>query len=514
MKTKLQLLLLTIPLAVLGMTSASFADNYGDKDSWANREPYPYISPTPGEFPIMSWGMQTETSAQVYRDFVDCGFNAALVFNSHFPLLIPALNPVAGQDTIKVNLIPRFEWHVDTVNHIDPKSMPYYMDRTYNNYLRYATSGNRTPITGWMLTDEPAFYKFDYQVPFFRTMAQYDTTRMTWTNLYGDPQVKDKLSPNGNNSAKEALRYYIETFCEKFKPGVLTYDYYPFVLDTLHEKDPGYVKNSPKFIDATIKQNRLHDFYTALQLYSEISKKRNRPFWAFCQSRATCVNEDFDSVPGHPTPTEEYLRYEAFNALAFGAQGIQHFSYKEEFVRPENLGSPYYAPVTADGRKTPVWDIVRKVNKEIKDHTHVFLGAKLDSYYFVGDPRDTAYCDYRRGSSVNAISVRDLNAGDTVGSNRGALVSTLVNDGRRYVVIVNQSPYEPARLELAINDRDYEVSRLQSLEPATLGSEPADITNAADLNGIDLDVRRFVRINLAPAQYAIYQYSPKSSSKM
>ena len=274
MKTKLQLLLLTIPLAVLGMASAAFADNYGDKDSWANRETYPYISPTPGEFPIMSWGMQTETSAQVYRDFVDCGFNAALVFNSHFPLLIPALNPVAGQDTIKVNLIPRFEWYADTVNHIDPKSMPYHMDRTYNNYLRYATSGNRTPITGWMLTDEPAYYEFDYQVPFFRTMAQYDTTRMTWTNLYGDPAQVYRYSINISDNKKESLRHYIETFCEKFHPGVLTDDYYPFCLGDPKEGDPEYGKDT--IIDITIRDHRLRDFYTALQLYSEISKKRNQ----------------------------------------------------------------------------------------------------------------------------------------------------------------------------------------------------------------------------------------------
>lgn len=325
---------------------------------------------------------------------------------------------------------------------------------------------------------------------------------MTWLNLFGDPRDIKSLGPDGDPNSNDALRNYIETFCEKFKPGVLSYDYYPFVV-------------TPDGRDTTSVTTRLKDFYTALQLYSEISKKRNRPFWAFCRSLATCITDEPDYKPksGHPAPTEEFLRFEAFNALAFGAQGIEYWRYKESYPRKAN-DTNYYALVTAEGVKTPAWDFAKKVNKEIKDHTHVFLGARLESYYFVGDPQDTDYCDYRRGASEDAISVRDINQRDTVGSNRGALVSTLVNDGRRYVVIVNQSPYEPARLELAINDRGYEVSRLQSLEPATLGSEPADITDAADLNGIDLDVRRFVRITLAPAQYAIYQYSPKPASRL
>lgn len=54
MKNTLRILLAVIPLSMLSMVSASYASvDIGGKSS-GNTEPYPYISPTPGEFPIIA----------------------------------------------------------------------------------------------------------------------------------------------------------------------------------------------------------------------------------------------------------------------------------------------------------------------------------------------------------------------------------------------------------------------------------------------------------------------------
>lgn len=53
MKNNLKTLLLAIPLAVLSMVSAPFADTNERSAIQGSVEPYPYISPTPGEFPII-----------------------------------------------------------------------------------------------------------------------------------------------------------------------------------------------------------------------------------------------------------------------------------------------------------------------------------------------------------------------------------------------------------------------------------------------------------------------------
>ncbi len=311
-----------------------------------------------------------------------------------------------------------------------------------------------------------------------------------WVNLLGDPKATAAYRPvESDLNNRLTLRDYIEAYCEKFRPGVLSYDYYPFVINKAGA-------------DTTIALKRLDDFYTALQLYSEISKKRNRPFWAFCQCRATCINDDYSPKYGHPAPTENFLRYEAFNALAFGAQGIEYWGYKEDKDPGKNPDpDKYYALVTKDGKKTPAWYFAQRVNKEIKSWTNVFLGAKLDSYYFVGDPRDTSYCDYKVGPSADAIYVQDLSPRDTAGSNRGALVSTLVNGDNNYVVIVNQSPYEPVSLRLGLNEKQYSISELKNYATAPLSLD----------NGIGTVPRiKYVNITLSPGQYTIYSYRRKS----
>lgn len=504
MKNKLRLLTLMVPIAMLSMVSAGFA-SVNTTDASGREDPYPYISPTPGEFPIIAWGLYYDTSYTIFKDLMDCGFNAAIVSGgSHLKDLIPALNPVAGQDTIKVNLIPWFGWY--TVDK-EPDQMPDYIDEMLDYYHRYAKPGNKTPITGWMLEDEPPYYRFDLHKPYFHAAAQHDTTRITWQNLIGDHKAYsflhyelnpiDSLYPSLRTNSFEpypvnrvSLKKYIEDYCRKFRPGVLSYDYYPFVV-------------TKEGRDSTIEAGRLNDFYIALQMYSDISKKRNRPFWAFCQSRATCiksVNGQYVPKEGHPVPTEDFLRYEAFNALALGAQGIVYWSYKEEFDRPEKHDGSYYAPVTKNGMKTPAWNFVRNVNNEIRLLAKVFLGAKVDSYYFVGDPRITIYSDYKTGTKDDAVFVQSNDSrADSKGSNLGALVSTLVNGNNHYVVIVNQSPYENAELLLSFNTSKYKIERIQRIGAGLVG-HPVNSWNTSST------------MSLSRAQYLIYKYEPRLPS--
>ena len=489
MKISLRVLLAAIPLSMLSMVSASYASvDIGGKSS-GNTEPYPYISPTPGEFPIIAWGMADETSRQVFKGVVDCGFNAVMVLPIK-PILsnmMAALNPVAGEDTIKLSLIPNL---MGMMNNYLPDETPDYIDYILDQYSSNMLPGNQTPVSGWMLEDEPTYYQFDAWAPYSHSVARHDQSRMMWVNLLGDPKATAAYRPlESDLNNRLTLRDYIEAYCEKFRPGVLSYDYYPFNVDT-------------SGVDRTIERGRLDDFYTALQLYSEISKKRNRPFWAFCQCRATCINDDYRPLDGHPAPTENFLRYEAFNALAFGAQGIEYWGYKEDKDSGKNPDpDKYYALVTKDGKKTPAWYFAQRVNKEIKSWTNVFLGAKLDSYYFVGDPRDTSYCDYKVGPSADAIYVQDLSPRDTAGSNRGALVSTLVNGDNNYVVIVNQSPYEPVSLRLGLNEKQYSISELKNYATAPLSLD--------NVIGSFTPIKN-VNITLSPGQYTIYSYRRKS----
>ena len=79
-----------------------------------------------------------------------------------------------------------------------------------------------------------------------------------------------------------------------------------------------------------------------------MSKENAIPFWAYCQSTNIRFITIADSM-GHYTYTEhpeakkEYLRYEAFNALALGAKAITYwrYSYREDGNHPDTVGTTY-----------------------------------------------------------------------------------------------------------------------------------------------------------------------------
>ena len=518
MKNKLKLLILAIPFAILTMVSAGFANAAGTETSSGTVEPYPYISPTPGEFPIIAWGVECNTSRQVFKDVMDCGFNAVMIqdINVNTHKIVEALNPVTGEDTIKLNLIGHMGWFAtDTVYRHTPGDMPGCMDYVENLFNTNRSASNQSTITGWYILDEPKFCDLDKYADYFNAMAQHDASRMIWLNLLGDPR-SSSLAPNSNKSIKQntttdnvldtiadltSLRGYVEHFCNTSKAGVLSYDYYPIAVDINNNVNP------------TLTQHRLNDFYACLQLYSEISKKRNRPFWAFCQSRATNLDNNYNRIgSGHPAPTEEYLRYEAFNALAFGAQGIEYWNYVEPYnASGKTDPNSYFALSTSDGKKTPLWYYAQKVNSEIKNLSYIFLGAKLESYYFVGDPQNTDFEDYKKGDSAKVMSVSAGTAFNYRGSNRGALVSTLVNGNNHYIVIVNQSPFESIYLNLFLNITDYNITDIDDICEFIPNDPPI-----ANTNGFIKPERPSIglgkRLILKPGGYKIYVYSPKKKT--
>lgn len=503
MKDKLRLLILVIPIALPSMVSAGYASvNDTNTTEDIGLPPYQYISPTPGEFPIIGWGLYFDTARSVFKDFVDCGFNAALIIprKSNVDALMTALNTINNNDTLKLNLILHMR---ELMDNYEPEQSYSLMNTFLYWFRKYLNKNKHIKITGWFLEDEPIYYQFFNWSRYFHNMAQHDTTRMSWANLMGDPRatgflyLTDPITSTNDHTIIQlpktaSYREYIENFSYMLRPGVLSYDYYPIGLDS-------------KGKDVTITKNRLDDFYTSLQMYSEISKKRGCPFWAFCQSRATGLDSNYNRIgSGHPAPTETFLRYEAFNALAFGDQGTEYWSYKEEFPFPkDSVRKEYYALATYEGEKTPLWNYARNVNREIKAFTRVFLGAKLKSYYFVGDKRDTNYDDYKIAKNTDPIIVKSFRpALDTVGSNHGALVSTLTNGIDKYVVIVNQSPYDNASLLVTLNNRDYKISELKY--QAGSSSEYLEVSSSKP-------TIQSLKISLEPSQYKIYRFSTRIS---
>ncbi len=68
----------------------------------------------------------------------------------------------------------------------------------------------------------------------------------------------------------------------------------------------------------------------------------------------------------HDIPTLAGLRLQTYVNLAYGAQGIEYWSFR-------GFGSP----LDAQGKRTVVYDRLQKVSNEIQNLSGVFMGAKL-----------------------------------------------------------------------------------------------------------------------------------------
>lgn len=283
-----------------------------------------------------------------------------------------------------------------------------------DNYIDFINKYKENPnIAGWDFRDKPRFNEIDSTAKRFLELKNADSTRMIYINFVGS--AVEKFTGD--------LTYdqYLDTIQEKFAPGVWSYDQYPISIQ--NGKD-AMTLNDTKW------------FYSDFKTYSNISKLTGRPFWAYCQSMAFKVGNT-----GRPAPKEEYLRYEAFSALACGAQGIVYWTY----ALREDQGNEEYTTALIDskGEKTEYWYYAQKVNNEIRKYNHIFLGSELVKIGHTGILNGVISYDYVDFGPLKFASSSD----------EGAMITLLKNGNKNYLVIVNHSPFEKSKIDIAFKEK-------------------------------------------------------------
>jgi hypothetical protein len=246
---------------------------------------------------------------------------------------------------------------------------------------------NHPALAGYFLKDEPIQKDFAELGEWAKKIKSIDSSHFCFVNLIAaiHPTKTEAL---GTKSYAD----YIRTFAETVPVQQISYDFYPVLNEGIHER-----------------------WYEGLEIVSTEAKKLNLPFWAF--ALASSYNEL------HPEPTIPALRLQMFSNLAYGAQGLEYWSYRMS----QGLRS---APVGLDGKRTMIYDRIKQVNSEIQAFAGVFAGAKVVSVNHTGTviPRGTS----RLTTLPQAIKVFE-NDGD------GALVSTLENGDKTYFLVINRN---------------------------------------------------------------------------
>ncbi|WP_289712512.1 beta-galactosidase [uncultured Muribaculum sp.] len=347
-----------------------------------------YKNPTPGEFPILGWYSIPDSAStrQRYNEMREAGFNISFSHFTDNAQISRAAKACRGTGIKIIAGSPQLE--ASTKESID--SLKQYGE-----------------IAGWFLRDEPVVSGFGYLSQFRDSVYAADTTRLVYLNLF--PRMVEP-----KNLGTATYDDYLREFLKQIRLPFISYDMYP-----VHETSNGEAVLQPML-------------FTNLESAQRVSREFGVPFWAFCLSTA--------HTP-YPVARAAHLEVEAFSALAYGAQGIQYFTYWQPVSKTWNF---YHAPIDKFGKRTDVYYLIRNLNKEIQALAPVFLGAEVISVSHTGKhiPDDT----HRLTSLPMPFLTIDSDG-------PGVLVSHLHNNGKQYLMIVNRDIQNAQKVTLSIGSK-------------------------------------------------------------
>jgi len=366
------------------------------------------------QMPVMAWiGVpERETSIGRYQEMRAAGITHSFSLFSNLVNMQKALD-IARKTGIKL-----------FVSCPELKSDP---EATVRRFMKHPA------LAGYYLRDEPERMEFPGLGEWVKRIRAVDDKHVCYLNLLPTFAEEHQLGV-------PTYREYVNTFIDEVPVQLLSFDNYPVIGKTNRD----------------IRER----WYENLEIFSEEARMANKPFWAFVLTVAHSP---------YPVPTLAALRLQVYSNLAYGAQGIQFFTYW-------NLYDPggydfHNAPITLNGRRTEVYDKLQLISAEIKDLSGVFLGAKLVSVAHTGEliPFGT------RRLSVLPDPVQLL---ETKGM--GAVVSVLKKENETFLVVVNRDLTDQMSLSLKCKPGVRKVLKDGSAVPVekyeeTLAIDPGDV---------------------------------------
>jgi hypothetical protein len=347
-----------------------------------------------GQIPVLAWSAipQQDTSDARYREMADCGFTIGF---SGFSNVAEARKAMDAAHAAGIQVL---------VSCPQLASDPEGTTRQLMDH---------PGLAGYFIRDEPPVSEFAAEAKWISKIRSVDPGHIIYGNLLPDYATPAQL---GVPTYPE----YVDRYVAGVKTTFLSFDYYPIIGTTVRPS-----------------------WYSNLGVIADAAKKADKPFWAFALSV-----KHF----GYAAATKENLRLQVFSDLAYGAQGIQYFTY----WYPASLGGSD-APIDEHGHRTAVYDRVKEMNAEIRALSPVFFGSRVESIGHTGAAIPAGATPYHPASPVASLKTEG----------NGAIVSLLARDKHRFLVIVNRDFQHPMPTTIEF-DHDAKVQRVEkdaSLQP-------------------------------------------------
>ena len=364
-------LLLAVSLVLTNPTSAS-----ADEDK---------------KFSIVAWNMiNPENPALGYfKDpnqfeiMKDCGFNVA-------GMLTPSLLYSAEQAGMKGWLmVPELHSALDRLAFEKVPPTDQMIEQIVEKMVK---EYDKNPaVYGYYVKDEPSASLFPL-IAKIGAEIEKQSKKPWYVNLL--PTYASAVSQLGS----ESYDAYVRDFIKICKPKYLAYDHYALMEGGKYR--PGYWENMNRF-------------------YS-IAKEHDLPVIPVVQSVAHCIYRDM---------TEADLLFQVFSHLAYGAKGIQYFTY----FTPR-LGNYRNAPIDQFGSKTPTWYLVQKINRRLDILAPKLMDLEWVRSYHFGNAIPVEY---------GVVAADEFSLVKEVKNHDGTTPNVLIGEltdpsGANYVMVVNK----------------------------------------------------------------------------
>lgn len=353
-------------------------------------------------FPIVGWAGPAGAMLRpdVMHGMAEAGFTVShSAVSGDAKEVLKALD-IASAANIKLLLVHP-AWHVGD---------DYILDELRKQQVRVLVEAVRDHpgLYGYHLRDEPRFALLPLLAEMVAFMRSLDPYHALYINHF--PPIEGWGAP----TAESFWRSYIDITSPQF----LSYDHYSITVAThaelkAHEGEPN-VFPAEKLI---VKP----DYFTCLELLRNLSLGYRIPFWAF-----TCSVRHGP----YPTPTEGHIRFQLMNNLAYGAQGLQYFTYAHDsaMVRP-------------NGATTPTWELARRINADVHAVAPVLRGLRNIGVFRTG-PLWSGTQHLHRSHLASLIQCE----GDSV-----TIGCFQDKENLLYLLVVNGDPTSWSRITLKVN---------------------------------------------------------------
>lgn len=354
-----------------------------------------------GQIPVLAWvGVpEEETTIERYKELKASGININFVNYSSVQAVEKALD-IAYQ--VGVKLMPYCP---------ELQSEP---EKTVKRLMKHPA------LFGYHLRDEPHAKDFPELGAWMKRIQAVDKEHPCYINLfpnYGKPErFFDKgyiLPPE-----KDIYEEYVNAFLKAVPVPFVSFDHYPVIENNdIRTLRPEWYKN--------------------LEIIAATSKRNGLPFWAFARSVA---------YGRAPIATDSEIRLQIYSNLAYGASGLQYFTYWTPGINP--FWDFNKAPIDLNGKRTELYDRIKEVNQEIQHLAGAFLGAHL---VWVAHTGKTIPKGTRRIARL-PDPVKILETSDS-----GAVVSLMEKGNRQFFLLVNRDFQNPMKLTI---ETDESVKRI------------------------------------------------------